>query len=112
MARPSCSRNEPKTLRSNGAIVRRESTKIRDTVELVCAERKRPKARSAEQARPAAIVVCRKPRRLEPNIGQSSRAKARLASCKSHRMQERDEDNRVADRCQQKTFTLLVTVTP
>src|SRR5262249_13029639 len=83
MARPSCSRNEPKTFRSSGATVRRESTKMRDTVELVWAERKRPKTRFAEQARPPAIVACRKPRRLEGNIGQSSRAKAGLARCKS-----------------------------
>src|ERR1044071_7866628 len=99
MARPSCSRKEPKTLRSSGAMVRRESTKIRDTAELVCAERKRPKARSAEQARPPALVVCRKPRRLERNIGPPGPRQAwRVANLST--MLERGKDNRFADRCQ------------
>src|ERR1700730_1324627 len=72
MARPRCSRNEPKRLRSKGARVRRESTKTFTTslgfVVCVWADRKRPNARFAEHAMPTEEACRKKRRRLAENM--------------------------------------------
>src|SRR6266516_5400075 len=66
MARPKCSRKDPKRLRSMGAMVRRVSTKMRagrPALEDVWADSKRPNTELADQAKPAVDAVCRKRRR-------------------------------------------------
>src|SRR5262249_35319094 len=78
MARPSCSKNEPNTLGSKGAIVRRVSTKMRDWFDVVCAPRKGLSARFVDAATPATKVLFKKLLRSERNISTSL---CRIATC-------------------------------
>src|SRR6266566_9115990 len=65
MARPKCSRKEPKRLRSIGEIVRRESISMRAvwSAETVCADSKRPNVELADHAKPTVEACCKNRRR-------------------------------------------------
>src|SRR5882757_11012790 len=88
MARPRCSRNEPKRLRSSGAITRRESTYTRTTSPVlggVWADNREPlgadsantEALNRElepKAIPALAACCRKRRRSDEGMLESPRS--------------------------------------
>src|SRR5882724_5327114 len=77
MARPRCSRNEPKRFGSMGATVRLVSRyTVAATVGFetaVCAHNNLPNSRSDEQAAPAAIDCCKKRRRAIEGMEKTSK---------------------------------------